>query len=74
MSVYNRFLIVCILYWLPEGLHQVCLNGSLVLYTLFFIGTALSTVVNRFRFDSRARSKSRLTWNQHRMNTYIYII
>ena len=34
------------------------------------IGTALSTVVNRFRFDSRGRSQSRLTWHQHWTKTY----
>ena len=60
---------VCILYWLPEGL-QVFLKASLLLHTLYFIGTALSTVVNRFRFDSRGRSYSHLTWNQHWTNSY----
>ena len=36
----------------PKGC-KFCLKGSLLLHTLYFIGTALSTVVNRFRFDSR---------------------
>ena len=31
-------------------------KGSLLLYTLYSIGTALSTAVNQFRFDSRGRS------------------
>ena len=51
-------IIVCmysILYWLPEGL-QVFLKGSLLWHKLYFIDTALSTVVNRFRFDFRVRN------------------
>ena len=53
----------------PEGL-QVFLKSSLLLHTLYFIGTALSTVVNRFRFDSPGRSKSRPTWNQYLTRSY----
>ena len=43
------------MYWLSEEL-QVFWKCSLLLNTLYFIGTALSTVVNRYRFDSRGRS------------------
>ena len=46
------------------------LKGSLLSRTLYSIGTALSTVVNRSRFDSRRRSQSRLIQNQHWTNNY----
>ena len=39
-------------------------------FTLTTIGTTLSTVVKRFRFDFRDRSQSRRTWNQHWTNSY----
>ena len=55
VSQMKDIMYVYILYWLPEEL-QVFLKGFLLFHTLYFIGTALSTVVNRFRFDSRGRS------------------